>query len=86
MHFHLLFAIGLFFIAMLLDAVYAIYTFAMIKYKSLLSGFMSGLVYIFGAVGVVSYVNNKWYLVPLSMGAFIGTIIVIEYEKRHKQD
>lgn len=84
MHFNILYGVGLFFLAMALDAVYAMYTFALTKHQSALAGIMSGLVYVLGAVGVVSYVSNKLYLIPLSLGAFVGTIIVIEYEKKHK--
>ena len=79
MHFNIIYAVGLFFLAMLLDAVY---TFSVIKHKALMSGAMGGLIYILSAVGVVSYVNNKLYLIPLALGAFVGTVIVVEYEKR----
>jgi 4-hydroxybenzoate polyprenyltransferase len=83
MHFSIVYAIALFFLAMILEAVYARYTFALTKHQSLLAGVMSGLVYVIGAIGVVSYVSNKLYLIPISIGAFIGTIIVVEYEKRN---
>ena len=83
MHFNYLYAVALFFLAMILDAVYAIYTFALTKHQTSLAGLMSGLVYVLGGIGVVSYVSNKLYLIPLALGAFVGTIIVVEYEKRN---
>ena len=83
MHFSIVYAVALFFLAMILDAVYAMYTFALTKHQSMLASTMSGLVYVLGAVGVVSYVSNKLYLIPLSLGAFVGTIVVVEYEKRN---
>jgi len=83
MHFSFLYAVMLFLVAMLLDAVYAIYTFSLTKHKTMLAGTMSIFVYLLGAIGVVSYVHQKLYLIPLCLGAFLGTIIVVEYEKRH---
>jgi hypothetical protein len=80
MEFNWLQAIGLFFAALVLDAIFALYTIAVIKSKALLAANMSLLTYVLGAVGVVSFVHNKWYIIPLSLGAFVGSYAVVKYE------
>ncbi|MDB5161450.1 MAG: hypothetical protein JWO96_830 [Candidatus Saccharibacteria bacterium] len=80
MEFNWLQAIGLFFASLALDAVFALYTIAVIKSKALHAAYMSVLTYVLGAVGIVSYVHNKWYIVPLSAGAFTGSYAIVKYE------
>ncbi len=85
MQFNLWYALLLFCLAGLLDAVYASYTFAVMKHKSLRAGALSSFIYFLSAIGILSYVDNKLYLIPLSLGAFAGTVCVVEFEKRKKQ-
>lgn len=82
MEFSWLAAIGLFFISVALDAVFAQYTVAVVDRRPMMAATMSLTSYLLGAIGVVSYVNNKWYLVPLVLGAFIGTYLVVKRESR----
>ena len=84
MEFNWLVAIGLFFVALALDIVFALYTVAVVKLNPLFAANMSALTYLLGAAGILSYVRNKWYLVPLSLGAFIGTYAVVKYEATKK--
>lgn len=84
MHFSWFIFIGLFVVSIALDAVYAAYTVAIIKSKAAQAATFSLLTYIFGAIGVVSYVENKIYLIPLASGAFIGTYLVVAIEARRQ--
>jgi len=84
MEFNFLIALGLFILAAVLDAVHASYTYAVMKHRSILAGSLTALIYFLSAIGILSYVNNKLYLIPLALGAFFGTIIVIEIEKKKK--
>jgi hypothetical protein len=80
MEFNWLLAVGLFFAALALDAVFALYTIYVIKKRALAAANMSLLTYLLGAAGIVSYVNNKWYIIPLSLGAFAGSYIIVKHE------
>ncbi len=84
MHINWLIVLGLFIASIALDAVYAAYTVAIIKSQPGRAATFSLLTYILSAVGVVSYVDNKIYLIPLAAGAFVGTYIVIEFEARRQ--
>lgn len=85
MKFNILIAVGLFFVAAILDAVYTSYTYAVMKHRSIYAGTLTALIYFLSAIGILSYVNNKVYLVPLALGAFFGTVFVVELEKRKKK-
>ncbi len=80
MEFNWLAAIGLFIAATLLDAVFAMYTVAVINTRPLKAASLSFFTYTLEAVGVVNYVHNKWYLVPLALGAFSGSYAVVKWE------
>jgi hypothetical protein len=80
MEFNWLLAIGLFFAALALDAVFALYTVAIINTRPLAAANLSLLTYMLEAVGVVNYVNNRWYLIPLAGGAFFGSYIIVKRE------
>ena len=84
MEFNYLAAIGLFFAATALDAIFALYTVAVINTKPMRAASLSLLTYTLEAVGVVNYVNNRWYLVPLGLGAFVGSYAVVKWEERKK--
>jgi type IV secretory pathway VirB3-like protein len=85
MDFNWMTAIGLFFASLLLDAVFALYIVAVNKGQSILAATLSLITYLLMAVGIVSYVENKWYIVPLALGAFVGSYIIVERESRKKQ-
>lgn len=84
MHFNFLLAFGLFFAATLLDAIFALYTVAVINTNPLRAASLSFLTYMLEALGVVNYVNNKLYLAPLAIGAFVGSYAVVKWEATKK--
>ena len=84
MEFNWLAAVGLFVAATLLDAIFALYTVAVINTKPLRAATLSFLTYTLEAVGVVNYVKNEWYLVPLAVGAFTGSYAVVKWESIKK--
>ena len=85
MHFNWLLALGLFFASSLLDGLFALYTIALVDTLAFRAASLSLIMYILEAFGIVSYVGNKIYLVPLALGAFTGTYIVIKREAWKKQ-
>ena len=85
MEFNWLLAIGLFFAASLLDAVFALYTVSVVKTQPLRAASLSFFTYLLEAVGVVNYVDNRLYLAPLALGAFVGSYIVVKWEAVKKE-
>jgi hypothetical protein len=85
MDFNWLGAIGLFFASFALDAVFALYTLSVMKHKALQAGTWSLFTYLLMAVGILNFVNNRWYIVPLSLGAFGGAYAVVKWESLKKK-
>jgi uncharacterized protein YebE (UPF0316 family) len=84
MEFNWLLAVGLFFASFALDAIFALYTVAVMKNKAFQAASWSLLTYVLAAVGLVSFIDNKWYLIPLSLGAFAGAYAVVKREELKK--
>jgi len=61
------------------DILYALYVLCVSRKKPIAASFTGALLYSLGAVGVMNYTHNIWYLVPLSLGAFVGTYIAVKY-------
>lgn len=61
------------------DILYALYVICVSKQRAVAASFVSSALYSLGAFGVMSYLNNPWYLIPLALGAFIGTYIAVKY-------
>ncbi len=85
MEFNWLIAVGLFFASFALDAVFALYTVAVVNTKALQAASWSLLTYLLYAIGLVNFIENKWYIVPLSLGAFGGAFTVVKWESFKKQ-
>jgi hypothetical protein len=75
-------AVGLFFASAALESIFALYTLAVTKHKALEASMWSLISYFLLAVGILNFINNKWYTVPLALGAFAGTYVVVTREKR----
>jgi hypothetical protein len=80
MHFNWFLALGLFVVASLLDAVFALYTVSVINTKPARAASLSFVTYMLEAVGVVNYIDNRLYLAPLALGAFAGSYAVVKWE------
>jgi ABC-type uncharacterized transport system permease subunit len=77
-------AIGLFFLYIVVDVMYAFYTLAVTDLKPWRSATIGALMYVLLAAGVISYSSNPWYLIPIGMGSWIGTYIAVSIEKKRK--
>ena len=77
-------AVGLFFASFGLEAIFALYTFAVTKHKALQASTWSLISYGLLAVGILNFINNRWYVIPLALGAFCGTYAVVTWESQKK--
>lgn len=67
-----------------IDAMYAIYTLAVVKKKPFTSASIGSVMHFLLAFGVINYVQNYLYIIPLAVGSFCGTYAVVFYEKNRK--
>ncbi len=68
-----------------IDAMYALYTFSVVKKKPLTSSSIGALMHFLLAFGVINYVQNYLYIIPLAMGSWVGTFIIVSREKRKEK-
>lgn len=73
-------AATVFFAYLLIDAMYAYYTIAVTKKKPLASASVGALMHFLIAFGVLNYVENYLYIVPLALGSFAGTYLMVRYD------
>ena len=66
----------------IIDILYAMYVICVSKRQAVNAAFVSSFLYSLGAYGVISYSKNPLYVVPLAVGAFLGTYIVVKYNSR----
>jgi hypothetical protein len=86
MAFNWLGAVGLFFASFALDAIFALYTLSVMKHQAVRAGFWSLMTYLLMAVGILNFINNKWYIIPLALGAFFGAFAIVKWESQKKDN
>lgn len=77
--FNWLTAVIVFCVYVIFDILYALYVICVSRRQALRASVISSFLYSLGAYGVMNYLENRWYLVPLACGAFIGTYIAVKY-------
>lgn len=80
--FNYLLAAGVFFAYVLVDGLYAYYTLAVVKRSAISAASTGAAMHFLLALGVISYIKNYWYIVPLAIGSWIGTYFVVRYTKK----
>lgn len=64
------------------DALYVYYTLHVVNLNPKKSAVSSVMIHALIAFGVLSYVNNPLYIIPLLIGAFCGTYFSLKSFKR----
>lgn len=80
-NFDIVLAVMIFVAYLLVDALYAQYTFHVTQYKEYSAATIGALMHFILAFGVLNYVQNFLYVVPLAMGSWVGTFLVIRRER-----
>lgn len=75
-------ALIVFCVYVLFDILYALYVICVSRRQALRASTISSVLYSLGAYGVMNYLENPWYLIPLACGAFIGTYLAVRYMSR----
>jgi hypothetical protein len=72
-------ALTVFVVYVFFDILYALYVICVSRRQALAASAISAVLYSLGAYGVMNYLHNPWYLIPLAIGAFLGTYIAVKY-------
>jgi len=75
-------ALVLFIAYILVDGLYAYYTLCVTRLRPLASATTGFLMHFILAFGVINYVNNFLYIIPLALGSFLGTFIIVSKERQ----
>jgi hypothetical protein len=70
-------ALAVFAAYIVVDGMYAYYTLAVAEKQPLKASTVGAAMHFLIAIGVLSYVQNYLYIVPLALGSFIGTYIAV---------
>lgn len=68
-----------------IDAMYAYYTLSVARLNALAAANIGALMYFLVALGVLSYVENYLYILPIAIGSWFGTFYIIKKEKANKK-
>jgi len=66
----------------IVDAMYAYYTLSIQQLRPTRAATVGSLMHIILAFGVLSYVGNFLYVIPIVIGSWIGTYFVVKREGR----
>lgn len=66
----------------IVDGAWAYYTIAVLERKAVRAATLGSVMYFLLALGVLNYVHNYLYLVPLALGSWLGTYIVVRSNVR----
>jgi hypothetical protein len=68
-----------FLVYVVVDALYAYYTLQVAGRRPYAAASAGAVMYFLLAIGVLSYVHNYLYLIPLALGSWVGTFLVVKY-------
>lgn len=74
-------ALLIFIAYIIVDGMYAYYTLQVTNKKPYSAAASGALMHFILALGVLTYVKNYLYLLPLALGSWIGTYIIVKREK-----
>ncbi len=67
---------------LVIDALYAQYTYSVVGRKPIQAANIGFIMHFLLAFGVINYVENFLYVIPLALGSWAGTYLVVWREKR----
>lgn len=82
-NFDIFLALFIFVAYFIIDGLYAYYTFSVVKKKPFAAATTGFIMHFMLAFGVINYVNNFLYVIPLALGSWFGTYLVVWMEKNN---
>lgn len=80
--FNFLIAVSVLVAYFIVDAMYAHYTLSVAELKAIPAANTGALMHFLLAVGVLSYVQNYLYIIPIAIGSWFGTYAIVKREKK----
>jgi len=80
--FNIRLAFAIFFAYLVVDGLYAKYTLHVMQYRAFSAATIGALMHFILAFGVLNYINNYLYIIPLALGSWVGTFIVVSQEHK----
>jgi uncharacterized membrane protein len=77
-------AIGLFIFYLFVEMLDSSLTFSLTQHKSYRAAILTFLLYFTLAVEVVAIISNYLYIIPVAIGASLGSYLIVEYEKKKR--
>ena len=77
-------ALAIFLAYFLIDALYAYYTLAVVGREAFKSASIGAFMHFLLAFGVINYVQNFLYIIPLAAGSWLGTYFAVKRVKIKK--
>ncbi|KKL55562.1 hypothetical protein LCGC14_2254180 [marine sediment metagenome] len=70
-------ALSVFVAYLMIDWLFTEYTLAIVELKKVKAANVGALIYLLGAYGVVNYVGDWRYVIPMCIGGWLGTYISV---------
>ncbi|MCK9351221.1 MAG: hypothetical protein WCT49_01585 [Candidatus Paceibacterota bacterium] len=71
----------IFFAYVFVDGLYAYYTLKVVDLNEYRSATSGAVIHLVLAFGVLNYINNFLYIVPLVLGSWVGTFFLVRSER-----
>lgn len=68
------------------DGLYAYYTISVAERSPFASANSGAVIHLLLAFGVLSYVGNFLYLIPIAIGSWVGTYLMVKYSLVNKNN
>ncbi len=81
-NFNVLLAIGLLVLYSLVEFLDSSLTLSITRHESLKSANTTLILYIILGIEVLAFVSNYLYTIPIALGAWLGTYVLVEREKK----
>lgn len=81
-NFNWLLALGVGVAYFIVDAMYAYYTLAVTQRKAVTAETTGALMHFLLALGVLSYIQNYLYIIPIAIGSWLGTYYIVSKERK----
>lgn len=73
--------LGLFVAYLFVDALYVLYTKAVVKQRPIYAANVGTLMYFMSAYGIINYTHNWLYILPIAAGSWLGTYLTVKLIK-----
>jgi quinol-cytochrome oxidoreductase complex cytochrome b subunit len=82
--FNIIFAFALLLFYFVVEALDSSLTFSLTQHKSIRSAIVTFILYVTVAIEIIAIISNYLYIIPVALGAALGSFAIVEYEKKKR--